>query len=278
MKTLALALLISMAPGDASPGVALNVETLQAWDTYVKAAGSRMEERLKDAKPFLWTMESEQRMRLVQGGGIAVEPMAGNGRTVVTNGLIHHWVGAVFIPNSTAGQVMSKLDNYEEYRNLYPPTVTGSKLLARDGDKSQFSLRLARKVSMVTNVIDTDCETTYFRPGPDRWWSISRSTRIQEVRHSGHVDEQLLPAGTGEGFIWRMYGITRVKEVDGGAIIEMEAIVLSRGIPAALAWIVNPIVRRTSRDALQTTLSQTREAVTRSSQTVLTRCCDRDGH
>jgi hypothetical protein len=260
MKILALAMLISMAPGDPSSAVELNVDTLQAWDTYVKAARSRMEDRLTDAKPFLWTTESERRMHLVQGGGIAVEPIAGNGRTVVTNGLIHHWVGAVFIPNSTAGQVLAKSDNYDEYRNFYPPTVTGSKLLARDGDNSQFSLRLARKVSMVMNVIDTDCETTYFRPGPDRWWSVSRSTRIQEVRHSGQADERLLPAGIGEGFIWRMYGIMRAKEVDGGVIIEMEAIVLSRGVPAAFAWFVNPIVRRTSRDALQTTLSQTRDA------------------
>jgi hypothetical protein len=159
--------------------------------------------------------------------------------------------------------VLAKLDNYDEYRSFYPPTVTGSKLLARDGDSTQFSRRLARKVSMVTNVLDTDCETTYFRPAPDRWWSITRSTRIQEVHHSGESDERLLPAGTGEGFIWRMYGIMRAKEVDRGVIIEMEAVVLSRGIPGALALFVNPIVRRTSRDALETTLSQTRDAVAR---------------
>jgi hypothetical protein len=263
MKILALTALLSIALAEPAPNVELKSASLEAWDTYVAAARSRMEERLTDAKPFLWTMESERRMHLVRGGGIAAEPMTGNGRTAITHGLIHHWIGAAFVPNITAGQVLAKLDKYDEYRNFYPPTVTGSKLLGRDGDNTQFSLRLARKVSMVMNVIDTDCETTYFRSGPDRWWSISRSTRIQEVKHSGQADERLLPAGTGEGFVWRMYGFTRAKEVDGGVIIEMEAIVLSRGVPAALAWFVNPLVRRTSRDAMETTLSQTRDAVTR---------------
>jgi hypothetical protein len=263
MTFVAFTALLSIALAEPAPNVELKSASLDAWDTYVAASRSRMEERLTDAKPFLWTMESERRIRLVQSGGIAAEPMTGNGRTAVTNGLIHHWIGAAFVANITAGQVLAKLDQYDEYRKFYPPTVTGSKLTGRDGDNTQFSLRLARKVSMVMNVIDTDCETTYFRPGPDRWWSISRSTRIQEVQRSGQADERLLPAGTGEGFVWRMYGITRVKEVDRGVIIEMEAIVLSRGIPGALALFVNPIVRRTSRDALETTLSQTRDAVTR---------------
>ena len=114
---------------------------------------------------------------------------------------------------------------------------------------------------MVLSVLDTECESTTFRPGPDRWWSVSLSTRIQEVEHSGRTDERLLPVGTGQGFVWRMYGITRAKEVDQGVILEMEAIVLSRDVPAGLGWIVFPIVHRTSRSALQTTLSQTKQAI-----------------
>ena len=50
-------------------------------------------------------------------------------------------------------------------------------------------------------------------------------------------------------------------EVDHGVVLEMETIALSRDVPAAVAWFVNPIVNRFSRSALRTTLSQTREAV-----------------
>jgi hypothetical protein len=51
--------------------------------------------------------------------------------------------------------------------------------------------------------------------------------------------------------------------VDHGVILEMETIALSRDIPAAVAWFVNPIVDRISRSTLQTSLSQTRAAITR---------------
>jgi hypothetical protein len=43
--------------------------------------------------------------------------------------------------------------------------------------------------------------------------------------------------------------------------IELEAIALSRDIPAALRWAVEPIVRRVSRSSLDTSLQQTKDAV-----------------
>lgn len=50
-------------------------------------------------------------------------------------------------------------------------------------------------------------------------------------------------------------------ERDGGVYIELEAIGLSRDIPASLRWIVVPIVRRVSRGPLSTSLQQTENAV-----------------
>jgi hypothetical protein len=42
---------------------------------------------------------------------------------------------------------------------------------------------------------------------------------------------------------------------------ELEAIALSRDIPAAFRFFVTPIVRRVSRDSLATSLHQTRIAI-----------------
>jgi hypothetical protein len=262
MKILALAMLLSIAPGDPSPVVALNTGTLQAWDAYIEAVRSHQQERLTGAKPFLWAEEGP-RMTFVRGGGILVEPAEGNGRTKVEGGLIHHWIGAIFIPGANASQVLEKLDDYDDYRNFYAPTVIESRLLLRDGNTRRFSLRLKKKALMVTSIVDTDNETSTFQPEPDRWWSVSQSTRIQEVEHGGRRDEQLLPVGAGKGFLWRMYGLMRARNVEGGTVIEMEGIVLSRDIPAAVAWLVNPVVDRLSRSAMATTLSQTKDAVTR---------------
>ena len=63
------------------------------------------------------------------------------------------------------------------------------------------------------------------------------------------------------GLIWRVHSITHFEERDGGVYIEVEAIALSRDIPAVLRWVVDPIVRRVSRASLATSLQQTEAAV-----------------
>jgi hypothetical protein len=67
--------------------------------------------------------------------------------------------------------------------------------------------------------------------------------------------------GTGSGFIWRLFSISRFEERDGGVYVELEAMALSRCVPAGLWWLVNPVVSRLSQSSLVTFLSQTREAV-----------------
>src|ERR1017187_9946636 len=126
MKIQILALLLSIAPAEPAPVVATNADMLRAWDAYVEGARSRMEERLTSAKPFLWVQESEERMRLLRDGGIPVEPLRPNGRTALTGGLIHDWVGAVYVPGATASQVFAKLDEYQAYTSLYKPAVVDS--------------------------------------------------------------------------------------------------------------------------------------------------------
>jgi len=43
--------------------------------------------------------------------------------------------------------------------------------------------------------------------------------------------------------------------------MELEAMALSRDIPVAFRWVVDPIVRRVSKNSLMTSLRQTQEAV-----------------
>jgi hypothetical protein len=70
-----------------------------------------------------------------------------------------------------------------------------------------------------------------------------------------------LLAGEGSGVIWRLFSIARYQERDGGVYIELEAIALSRDIPASLRWLAGPIVRRVSRSSLSISLRQTENAV-----------------
>jgi hypothetical protein len=84
---------------------------------------------------------------------------------------------------------------------------------------------------------------------------------VREIEGFGHSGERLLPPDTGNGFIWRIRSIARFEERDGGVYLEMEAIALTRDIPAGLAWMVSPVVNHLSVNSLTATLRQTRDAV-----------------
>jgi len=95
---------------------------------------------------------------------------------------------------------------------------------------------------------------------------------VQEVAEFGSPFQRILAEGHGTGIIWRLYSIARYEERDGGVYIELEAIALSRDIPAALRWLVEPIVRKVSRSSLVTSLEQTADAVR--SSTSFARCAE----
>src|SRR6476620_4896003 len=97
--------------------------TVDAWHKYLRTAEVAMQGRLDEGKPFLWTDESEQRKQLVRSGQIVVAPVVGDGTTSVPDGMIHHWVGAVFIPNATTRSLLAVVDDYGNYKNIYKPAV-----------------------------------------------------------------------------------------------------------------------------------------------------------
>jgi hypothetical protein len=55
--------------------------------------------------------------------------------------------------------------------------------------------------------------------------------------------------------------VARYEERDGGVYLELEAMALTRDIPASLAWMVKPLVNHLSINSLMTSLRQTRDAV-----------------
>ena len=110
-----------------------------------------------------------------------------------------------------------------------------------DGMKDLFSLRLVNKSVVAKTALDTDCEASYFRVDDRRWYGVSNTTHIQEVDKFGTSEQRTLPEDQGTGLIWRLSSITRLEERDGGVYAELEAIALSRDIPAAFRLFVNPL-------------------------------------
>ena len=151
--------------------------------------------------------------------------------------------------------------DYKRYKEFYRPVVVDSKPLDLARAKDRFSMIVLNRMVLAKVAMDSDYEGSYFQLDRKRWYSLTHSTRMQEVENYGEPGQCLLPAGTGHGYIWRLASLARFEERDGGVYVELEAIALSRDIPASLRWMVNPIVRRISRSSLRTSLEQTRAAV-----------------
>ncbi len=211
------------------------------------------------AGAFLWVDEDPGRRQRVQRG--EVEVLQVKVESAVPHGLIHDWMGTVFVADATLADVLAVAHSYDDYPKWYGPTVFKANLLGRDGDKDHFAIRYVRAVLWVTSVLDVEYETDYFQVDATRWYSVTRSSRIQDVEQYGKPDEHQLPPDAGNGYLWRIYSVARYEQRDNGVYIEQENIGLSRRIPAAFRRIVEPVVKRLSRDLLVRTLQQTRDAV-----------------
>jgi hypothetical protein len=179
----------------------------------------------------------------------------------VPSGLIHDWLGVGFVRNVKIEDIVRVLRDYDRYKEIYRPGVIDSMSRGTEGLKDLFSMRLANRSVVAKTALDTDCEASYIRVDDRHWYGFSNTTRIQEVDKFGTPKERTLPVDQGAGLIWRLSSITRLEERDGGVYAELEAIALSRDIPAAFRVFVTPIVRRVSRDSLATSLHQTKVAI-----------------
>jgi hypothetical protein len=236
----------------------LKAQTVREFEDYIKNRENVLLARRRD-RNFLWCLEQAKRRQTVQRQGFVIEPFEGQALHPVSDGLIHDWIGAIFIPGVKLHQVLKLVQDYDNHHRVYQPEVTRSKLLAHDGTYFKVYLRL-QKTKVITVVLDTEYDVTYQPLDDKREQSRSISTRIVEVTGPGTAKESTLPVGQDHGFLWKLYTYWRFAEQDGGVYMECEAISLTRGIPFLIAPIIKPFVMELPREALESTLWGTRSA------------------
>ena len=254
-----VAALLILAGAFKSKGAELRPETMNAWNEYVQSQNARVKE-YSMTTPFLWSDQSPDRLQRLHKGQILVAPLGENPHRV-PQGLIHHWIGAIFLPGARLDDVMGVVRDYGRYKDVYAPNVIESRLLRQTQTEDTFTLRMLNKAVVGKFALDTDFQDNYKEVSEHRWYNTSITTRVREVENYGSADEHELPADTGLGMIWRLYSISRFEERDGGVYVELEAVALSRDIPRGLRWLVDPVVRRTSRNSMHVSLQKTQEAV-----------------
>jgi len=242
----------------------LKPETLQAWEAYLHAAKARNHKHLADGASFL-SIDAD--LAKLRQGDIVVSPAGPKVPVKVPSGLIHDWTGAIFIPNASIGDVMRVVRDYDHYQAIYHPNVVSSKPIETGESEDRFSIVIMNKSFFAKSALDSDYRSAFVRVDDEHWYGTTETTRVQEVADYGAASQRLLPEDHGTGIIWRLYSFARFEERDGGVYVELEAIALSRDIPATLRWVVDPIVRRVSRSSLVTSLQQTADAVRASAPT-----------
>ena len=238
--------------------VELKAETLLAYTTHIAAAEAAVEARLRGEAQF--PDGSAERIAQLRKGAVIVELCSGKRPLQVPDGLIHDWIGVICIPGSTVEKTLALLQNYDNHKNIYQPEVIASKLIGRQENDFQIYLRL-RKKKIITVILDTEHEVHYQSVNSMRWACCSRTTRISEVEDAGKPTEKVRPPDTGYGFLWRLYSYWRFEESENSTYVECRAISLTRDVPSALAWIIEPIILKLPRESLRATLEATRRAL-----------------
>jgi hypothetical protein len=247
----------------------LHPDTLKAWHASVERAERRIAEELSSSKGFLALdfqdpLRAARERKAVLSGEIPTKqvPTDLNGESIrVPDGMIHHWRGSVLIPNVTLNFVLSRIKN-PTAEDTRQEDVLDSRVLERTPDRLKLYLKLQRS-KIVTVMYNTEHLVQYKWDGADRASSRSIATKIAEIeRLSGNLEKEK-PEGHDRGFLWKMNSYWRYQQVEGGVIVELESMTLSRSIPSFLQPIARPIIDSIARESMERTLQSTRARLVR---------------
>jgi hypothetical protein len=244
----------------------LKPETAEGFSRYVQATEVRIERQSTrgnqllyiDALPEAPRKEILTSLRNGQVFMQRLETKDDSGRVITApGGLIHHWIGDVFIPGVSLRQVLDMVEDYDQHHEIYTPDVVRSRLVARSGNDFRVEMRF-RKKKVVTVTLNTEHDVHYVEIDATHWYSRSVSTRIAEVENADRPGEREKPVGHDGGFLWRINSYWRFVERGGGVYVECESVSLTRDIPSGLGWLIKGFVSSVSRESLEHTMKSTR--------------------
>src|SRR5258708_6524046 len=184
--------------------VKLTPETASAFDRYVEQTESRMNSDLQP-KRFLHAAVTPELRAKLRDGEPQIDPATtlDNGTKIrVPGGLIHHWMGAMFIPHATIADLKGAVQDYDNFKTYYKPEVTESKQIAHAGDGVDVFLRLYEKLLRAV-VLNTNYHVRYAVLDRQHAYVMSHSTRIAELKDPKNPGSDEEPIGNDSGIICR---------------------------------------------------------------------------
>ena len=261
-RTIVLAFSLAGFPLVSQVTTTLQPRTVEEFQKYADTVEHQLQERWSGERPFLAIDEDSENKAKVLEGELLVHPGSPKNPLSVPSGLIHDWVGDVFIPRTTMSEVLPILQDYGRHHEIYPEIVQ-SRLLSRNGNDLIGYWRLERKRPLLTVDLDVRQEAHYKEIAPGKWICRAYAKDISEMDNPGTRLEKKYTPGHGTGFLWRLYAYWSLQAIDGGVLAENRSLSLSRDIPLAIAWMVKPFVQDVPRESLDSTLKNTRRVATK---------------
>ena len=238
----------------------LRSDTGQAWNGYLQRV--HPESSTGPNVPLGGSSaRSETTWHGLQQGRILVRPAAKPNPLPVPSGIIHDWIGQVLFPRTTLDRVLKVVLDHNRYREFYAPLIVESKTLSRSADQTEFSLVMQNRSLFSKAAVATRYTEQVLRLDPNRAQIITQSSSIQEIENYGSTTPRVLSPDESSGYLWRIYSVAQYQQRSEGVVLQLEMIVLSRDVPPALRWIVDPLIRHVAESTLQTSLERTRQAV-----------------
>jgi hypothetical protein len=245
----------------------LQPRTAAAWRDYQARVDARYQSLQPGSERFFAHDEFGRlagwRLAARQGGVAMAEidaPAPGVQNPEIPDGRVHHWVGAIFVPNTTVDAVVKRLQDRAGQEAGAYEDVVASRLLSRDGDRVRVFLKL-RRDSIITVTYNTEHSVEYRRLGGSRATSRAVATKIAELASPGTPSEREKARSQDHGFLWRLNAYWRYEQADGGVFIECESVSLSRSVPAFIRPFVNGVVEGIARESLEKTLVSLRSVL-----------------
>jgi hypothetical protein len=233
-----------------------------AFSAYCKTAEERLAQQHRSPGAFIVMATApltaeEQRLRQ---GEVILEQLTPHTGAEISGAMLHDWRGTAFVPGATPADFERLMQDFNSYPQHFAPQVLDAKTLSHEGDHLQAWMRV-RQRHVITVVMDATYDIAYGRLDARHGYSISRSTRIDEIEGTGA--ERALSANEEHGFLWRLNTYWSYEERDGGLYLQVEAVSLTRSVPRGLGWAIAPYVQSIPRESMEFTLRSACNALRR---------------
>jgi hypothetical protein len=197
--------------------------------------------------------EPESADRRLRRGEPIIEKLTTSTTSGLSGAMLHQWRGTAFAPAAKSVDFERLLRDVGSYPQTFSPQVLQAWASANAGDRMQLWMRIRQKHA-ITVVLDTAYDVAFGQLDAQHGYSISRSTRIDEIGSPGTSAERPLNADEEHGFLWRLNSYWSWEERDAGLYMQIENVSLTRSVPFGLGWAIRPYVESIPRESLEFTL------------------------